>query len=135
MTDDNRPDIDLAYRLASLGASHQTIAAALGITLQELKSSDIFSQEIFRAVETGRAKGCADALQALHTLACSGKSVDAIKYYLSVQSPDYRVDKAAVEINNNTLALPSAAEALRILRADPAIRSLHIDSGDSDNGA
>ena len=135
MDSETRPDIDLAYRLASIGASQSTIAAALGITLQELKSSDIFSQDIFRAVETGRAKGCSEALQALHTLACSGKSVDAIKYYLSVQSPDYRVDKAAVEINNNTLALPTAEEALRILKADPAVRSLPIDSGEPDNAA
>jgi hypothetical protein len=45
------------------------------------------------------------------------------------------VDKAAVEINNNTLALPTAAEALRILKADPAVRSLPIEAEEPTDAA
>jgi hypothetical protein len=120
-------DIDIAFRLASIGASPGTIAAALGITVKEFQSLDRYNETMKLAVESGRAKGCGEVLQALFASAVNGKSIEAMKYYLSIQSPDYRVDKAAVEINNNTLALPSAAEALRILRADPANRSLPIE--------
>ena len=122
-------DKDLAFRLAQIGSSPSTIAAALGITVKELSTLSEYNPEVAAAIESGRAKGCSEALQALHNMALSGKSVEAIKFYLAVQSPDYRVDKAAVEITNNTLALPTPAEAMRILRDDPACKQLsEVDS-------
>lgn len=111
---------DIAFRLASLGAKPHTIAAALGITLAELRSLPEYNQALADVIKTGKLKGVGDTLQHLNDAASKG-NVQAILALLSIHDAEYNVSKASVEITNNVATLPTAQEAREIIQADPAL--------------
>lgn len=118
----NQPDIhDLAFRLSSLGAKPHTIAAALGITINELRSLPEYNKALADTIRVGKLRGVEDTLDNLNKAAAKG-NVQAILALLAIHDPDYNVQKATVEVTNNVASLPSAIEARRIIEADPALQ-------------
>ena len=111
---------DVAYRLASLGAKPHTIAAALGITLNELKSLPEYNQALADAIKHGKLKGLGETLQHLNSAAQKG-NVPAILALLAIHDPEYNTQRASVEVVNNVGQLPTAIEAARIISEDPAL--------------
>lgn len=118
-----RRDVEVASRLAFAGASLKTIAMAIGVSFKEMLEISESDTELKHAIDSARAKGIGDALANLHAIATHGEDVNAIKYYLGIQSKDYRIDKATVEVNNDNrqITLPTIEEARRIINNDPAI--------------
>ena len=124
MSDDIlRRDVELAFRLAVSGASRQTIANALGITAREMKQLETLNPALETAINQGRAKGIEEVTANLFRIASTTADVNAIKYYLGIQSPEYRIDKASVEITNDnrTVSIPTLEEARAIIMNDPAM--------------
>ncbi len=120
MTNEQNSLHEVAFRLASLGAKPHTIAAALGLTVNELKSLPEYNQALADTIKTGKLKGLGDTLQKLNDSASKG-NVQAILSLLAIHDPEYNVQRAAVEVTNNVSALPTVEEARRLIASDPAI--------------
>jgi hypothetical protein len=116
-------DVELASRLALSGCKLSTIALAIGITGKEAKELSENNPELKRALEIGRSRGIGLVADNLFRIATETNDVNAIKYYLGLQSTEYIVDKALVEINNDNraISLPTIEEARRIINSDPAM--------------
>jgi hypothetical protein len=115
--------IDDVKRLAGLGLTPKHIAVLLGLTPREIDKLEILYPEVSSSIEQGRASSLERLTQKLIDLASQGTDLKAIQAALVLVGGDaYRTDKPTTSITNNTVvALPSPAEALEILRNDPAI--------------
>jgi hypothetical protein len=117
---------NLILHFTSLGASTQTVLQILGISQQEFDAVLAVNPKLKRAIEIGKATGACRSLNVLCQMVESGRSLDAIKYHLSLLDKSYAPDTgkgATVNVNNNTLSirLPTVAEAREIIDADPSL--------------
>ena len=118
--------IESVVRLASLGATPETLSTLVGISRSEYDELIKTDCEVANAVRRGKTIGAAGTLNVLAKMVEQGKSLDALKYHLALLDKDYSAatDKGStVNIQNNLTAirLPSVAEAKFILESDPSL--------------
>jgi hypothetical protein len=78
-------DLSEVTRLASLGLTHEQIAASLGISARTLESRKAESAEFAAAIKEGQAKGIAEVANALWVNATGG-NVTAQIFFLKARA-------------------------------------------------
>ena len=125
---------NLAYTLASQGCNEKTIRQAIGVTPKEWAIMLERDQDLIIMMDQGRAAGVRRVTERLLEMASEGNSVEAIKYYLSLQDKDYRTDRPGVEINQTAVTLPSPYQIRKILEEDPAYDPSLIGADNENKG-
>ena len=123
LENNERRDIEMVSRLAFLGLPDELIAAGSGMTVKEFAELEARQPDMFLAIRQAKARAAVTISENLFRLASESNDINAIKFFLSRMSDSYS-DKKDQTINLNasfTAKLPTTAEALEIISADPSL--------------
>ena len=112
-------------RLAASGATPETLSGFLGLSQSEFSDLLKSDKKLNSIIAFGKSTGAVRGLNYLSAMLEEGKSLDAIKYYLSLLEKSYVPDNGkgqTVNIQTNlAVRLPTIAEAREIIDADPSL--------------